>query len=175
MDASSHRKSCIRYDVPGDAHFLTFSCVDRRPLLRDQQSASWMMEAIDSYRTRGLFDLWAFVLMPEHVHLVIWPRQSSISDILKRIKQSVARKVARTRGDATSVGRFWQPGGGYDRNLRSVDDVHEKIEYVHFNPVKRGLVENPGDWRWSSARCWSEGVADPIRIDRSSCPVRLVT
>ena len=66
--------------------------------------------------------------------------------------------------------RFWLRGGGYDRNLRSVSDVHEKIQYIHANPVRRGLVVNPEDWLWSSARAWLCNVDEPIGIDRDSVP-----
>ena len=71
--------------------------------------------------------------------------------------------------------RFWQRGGGYDRNLRSTRDVHEKILYVHQNPVKRGLVEAAEDFPWSNARSWSSGADTPIAIDRESVPSLSVT
>jgi putative transposase len=66
--------------------------------------------------------------------------------------------------------RFWQRGGGYDRNLRSVADIYEKIEYVHANPVRRGLVESPEAWRWSSCPAWQTGKDEPIAVDRGSLP-----
>ncbi|MCA9235524.1 MAG: hypothetical protein KDA44_08625 [Planctomycetales bacterium] len=63
------------------------------------------------------------------------------------------------------------PGcGGYDRNLRSVRDVHEKIRYVHENPVRRGLVATAVDWPWSSARAGATGGDEPLPIDRRSVP-----
>ena len=137
-----------------------------------------------------MFDLWAFVIMPEHIHLVINPRQGvGISTILKTVKQSVSRKALIWLGDhAASVFvsvsqifnrvarvsyRFWQRGGGYDRNLRSVADVHEKIHYVHNNPVRCGLVAKASLWPWSSCHAWETGTGQPIAIDRDSVP-RLV-
>jgi putative transposase len=66
--------------------------------------------------------------------------------------------------------RFWHRGGGYDRNLRSTRDVHEKIAYVHHNPVKRSLVAQPEQWNWSSARAWASGSDEPLRLDRQSVP-----
>ena len=65
-------------------------------------------------------------------------------------------------------------GGGYDRNLRSIRDIHEKIRYVHANPVTRGLVDNPSGWKWSSALAWEEGLNSPIRIDRQTVPALTV-
>ena len=71
--------------------------------------------------------------------------------------------------------RFWQRGGGYDRNMRSVRDTHEKLHYVHLNPVRRELVSRPEDWPWSSARAWATGVDEPLKIDRESLPVLELT
>jgi putative transposase len=68
------------------------------------------------------------------------------------------------------VHRFWQRGGRYDRNLRSVKDIYEKINYIHNNPVRRGLVEKPEDWPWSSSKAWLEGTHNPIRLDFDSLP-----
>ena len=64
--------------------------------------------------------------------------------------------------------RFWQRGGGYDRNLRTVADIYEKIEYVHNNPVRRGLAASAEEWPWSSCRAWQNGGNVPIAIDRGS-------
>jgi putative transposase len=53
--------------------------------------------------------------------------------------------------------RFWQPGGGYDRNITSIEALRAMIDYIHANPVRRGLVARPEDWEWSSAR-WYRGL-----------------
>ena len=66
--------------------------------------------------------------------------------------------------------RFWQRGGGYDRNLRSTSDVHEKIGYIHDNPVWRGLVRNPEDWPYSSAPDWILQRPGPVTIDWDHIP-----
>jgi len=146
-----------------------------------------LLDALNAARTRCRFDLWAYVIMPEHVHIVLWPREGeTVSAILKGIKLPVARKsliwaresspgLLRAMEHRTPNGkvahRFWQRGGGHDRNLRSDRDVHEKIRYVHENPVRRGLVSRPEDWAWSSCRAHYEGVDEPIPIDRDSIPV----
>jgi len=133
-----------------------------------------------------MYDLWAYMIMPEHVHLVLWPHKNvQISSILKTVKQSVSKRaitwmkthdarflkrLEHVRPDGQFAYRFWQRGGGYDRNLRSVADIHEKIHYVHNNPVRRGLVETASLWRWSSCRTWETGAAEPIEIDRDTVP-----
>jgi putative transposase len=111
----------------------------------------------------------AFVYMPEHVHLLVWglTRKEQVSELLSRLKRSLSvevradlearnsrlleKLVIQERPDRT-VFRFWQEGPGFDRNLFTVKAVLASIEYIHHNPVKRGLCVRARDWRWSSAR-----------------------
>jgi putative transposase len=65
----SHRKTCRRYDQPGDAHYLTFSCFRRQPFLSGRVAPVWLIDSINAARAKCPFDLWAFVFMPQHVHL----------------------------------------------------------------------------------------------------------
>ena len=114
--------------------------------------------------------------MPEHVHLIVVPGERPISDVLRAIKQPVAQRAIRhwKETDAAVLARlvigegryrYWQAGGGFDRNLRDQDDLAEKVAYIHHNPVKRGLVEVETDWAWSSAR-WYAGERDGVlKID----------
>ena len=67
--------------------------------------------------------------------------------------------------------RFWQRGGGYDRNIFTAVEAHEKLAYMHNNPVRKGLVEVAADWPWSSCRAWESGIDEPLPIDRESFPV----
>jgi putative transposase len=183
-----HRKTCKRYDTPWRAHYLTFSCFLRRPFLQSQRGPQWTAESVQAARGRGMFLLWGYVFMPEHVHLLIYPNEGvKISTILTELKQPVTRKVIawceqnapeflKRMEDAHSgktSHRFWQRGGGYDRNLWSTKEIHEKRHYIHLNPVKRKLVQTVDQWFWSSCRAWTEGVDDPIPIDRESFPMLL--
>jgi putative transposase len=177
-------KRCKRWNIPGDAHCLTFSCYHRLPLLRTQTLCAWLAEAIGAAREREQFDLWGYVFMPEHVHLLLMPRNKdySISHILSAIKRGVAYKamgvlkskdhplLGELRVDAKDGRqyRLWQAGGGHDRNLYTVEAVHQMLEYIHNNPVRRGLVESALEWEWSSARDWHGKDAGPLRIDRTS-------
>ena len=63
--------------------------------------------------------------------------------------------------------RFWQPGGGYDRNVVEPATAVRVIEYIHANPVRRGLVERPEDWPWSSARGYAALDGVLIEMDRT--------
>ena len=182
-----HRKRCKRYDVPGHAHCLTFSCFQRRPFFNGRLTPAWFLESLDAARHKESFDLWAYVIMPEHVHLLVFPAEGSeISRILRRIKKPMTDRVLawvtrnspsflarmeERRPSGKTSHRFWQPGGGYDRNVLSAEEIHEKLRYIHANPVRRGLAAGPAEWAWSSFRAWEEGLDEPIAIDRESFPV----
>lgn len=159
---STRYKTVKRYNIPGHAHFLTFSCYRRIPLLVEEQWLSWLAESVrdacNKYRTA----LWAYVFMPDHVHMLVRPTTEDhrIQDFLKAAKQPVATRILNSlkKNDSPLVHelrlntvrlqgrhRVWQAGGGYDYNVWSIDKVIEKARYCHRNPVIRGFVEDPAD------------------------------
>ncbi len=172
------RKQRETFNEENHAHELTFCCYHRLPLLSRDRSRLWLIDALAKARERWSFELWAYAIMPEHVHLLIYPttREYDIANILKGIKQPVARsavnywkrtapdrleqlRVRRTTGRVEH--RFWQQGGGFDRNVYNAKTAWACVEYIHANPVRRGLANTPVDWPWSSAR-WYEGLDDVI-------------
>jgi putative transposase len=184
VSGSGIRKTCKRWNEPWQAHELTFSCYRRRAFFGRDRTRQYLAQAVEQAKQKHAFHVWAYVIMPEHVHLLIWPAMEvySISAILKSIKQSVSRKAvtwlkannpAGLRCMATAQAgkpyQFWQDGGGYDRNIRNAKALREMMGYIHDNPVKRGLVERAEDWLWSSARDWAGQEPGPIPIDRESC------
>jgi putative transposase len=172
------------FNEPGHAHELTFSCFRRYRFLSRDRTRNWLADSINAARAEHQFDLWAWVFMPEHVHLIIRPRLQNyeMAVIRRAIKQPVARRalrhlrrrnssewLARLRvqkgGQATY--RFWLKGPGYDRNIIEPRTLLQMIDYVHMNPVRRGLVERAIDWKWSSARELSSSATDaPLQVDR---------
>jgi REP-associated tyrosine transposase len=92
----NRRKHCRRYNDPGHVHALTFSCVHRQPFLNKDRSRKWFIDAVERARTKHHFHVWAYVIMPEHVHLLIWPAAPDydIGEILNSIKQSVSKRIA---------------------------------------------------------------------------------
>jgi putative transposase len=172
--ASQPRRKLVRhYHDPSHCHELTFSCYHRLPLLTDDAWRSLLSEAIDRAGQRHGYHLAAFVYMPEHVHLLFYPgsRASEIDRLLKAIKRPCSFRIKRLLQETNTrllqrltirqrpgvdTFRFWQEGPGYDRNLAAPDIVLAAIDYIHLNPVRRGLVERAIDWQWSSAR-WYEG------------------
>jgi putative transposase len=180
-------KNCKRFNEVGHAHELTFFCFQRQPFLTGDHARLWLVDAVKLARSKHALHLWAYVVMPEHVHLLIWPTRSvySISSILATIKQSVTRKALnhvrqnapqflRRMEDRQPNGgchhRFWQRGGGYDRNVFEPATVWNQIEYIHANPVRRGLCTLAEDWYWSSAGVYASLRDGPIGIDRESLP-----
>jgi putative transposase len=177
-----HRKRKLTYDLPGHAHFLTYSCYQRLPLLSKDRTCEWVVEAMQVARRKFDFDLWAFVLMPEHVHVLLRPRQEryQLSRILAALKRPVSSRAKEylvaldnrlwlkkltVVENGSRVFRFWQAGGGYDKNLWNDRAILEVIDYIHANPVRRGLVERPTDWYWSSARFWAGDYSGPLEMD----------
>lgn len=184
LDYRKRQRRRQTFNVPGDAHELTFSCYRRFPFLSAERTCLWLADAINEARSAHDFALWAFVFMPEHVHLIVYPRwpSHSIEDIRQRIKEPVGRKAIRylqehasawlpriTRQRGKRIERlFWQSGGGFDRNIMQPKTLLAMIDYIHLNPVRRGLVTRARDWRWTSAR-WFEGASDlPLIPDQIS-------
>jgi putative transposase len=171
-------KGLKRYYGRGDLHFLTFSCYRRLPLLGTMRARNVFVDALRKMRQRYRFLLVGYVVMPEHVHLLISePSGIAPSMVLKVLKQRVSRdlrkKNRRRRAgqlrlsfmrEGEGVPRFWQPRF-YDFNVYSAKKKREKLEYMHANPVTRGLVQHSKDWLWSSFSFYAKGETGLVAID----------
>ena len=112
-------------------------------------------------RERHNFLLVGYVIMPEHVHLLISESAAtSPSVVLKALKQCVSCEL----NSSGQLPHFWQPRF-YDFNVWSSKKVKEKLDYMHNNPVKRGLVNSPGDWVWSSFWFYEKGQPGLVAVD----------
>src|SRR5260370_6465255 len=174
------RKPLNRYYGQGDLHFVTFSCYRRRPLLGTARSRDCFVNILDLVRSKRKFLLLGFVVMPEHVHLLVSePPGSNPSVALQVLKQQVSRRLRKKRKRPAEgqlclkfaepqmeEPHFWQRRF-YDFNIWSEKKFREKLDYMHANPEKRGLVLHPKDWPWRSWRhkpleenCWLQ--VDPL-------------
>ena len=147
----------------GDLHFVTFGCYQRRPLLGTARARDCFVKMLEEVRGRHGFALIGYVVMPEHVHLLMSESaKKNPSRIVQVLKQKVARALLRRRrrkddgqrelpfGDREpGETHFWQRRF-YDFNVWSEKKLKEKLEYMHANPVRRGLVQDPNDWPRSS-------------------------
>src|ERR1019366_5933776 len=148
-----------RYQEARDLHFITFSCYRRQPLLASPHAMHLFELALELSRRRYGFYVIGYVVMPEHVHLLISePERGTLASALQAIKQSVSRKLI---GDRE---HFWQERY-YDFNVWTVKKRKEKLRYLHRNPVNRGLVANPEDWLWSSFRHYLTGEESVVEIE----------
>lgn len=159
-DQEVPRKELERHEVLFNGRFLTCSCADDRPYFNDDWVCELFVDALERTRTKHKFALLAWVVMPEHFHLLLIPRlpESPVDAVLNMLKSTSSRRaMARWRDTGGSApSKFWLPGGGYDRNARGNRSGADLIRYIHENPVRRGLVAKATDWRWSSARWYAE-------------------
>ena len=176
--ANPTRKLMKRREIPGGVRFITFSCYRGLQLLGNPAIRDVFVRSLASSRERFGFALFAWVVMPEHAHLLMRPKEAApLERALLFLKLSVAKRViGRWRELNAPIlkkiqhpggsPRFWQKGGGFDRNVRDEDEFIREVRYVHRNPVERGLVEQPGEWAWSSARWWLGDPSGPIACDQ---------
>ncbi len=147
----------VRYQETGNLHFVTFSCYGRRSYLGAPEVRDLFERALERMRLRYDFFVSAYVVMPEHVHLLVSePRRVRLATALQAVKLSVA--VQRTERP------FWSHRY-YDFNVWSERKVVEKRRYIHRNPVTRGLVGEPDEWAWSSFRHWWTGEVGVVEIE----------
>ena len=170
MEPEGHRRRLRRVAQAGHARFLTFSCHRRLPLLDHDGIRGLFVDRLAKVCASEQVRLLGWVIMPEHVHLLVFPEtEPDIERFSHTLKRPVAEAVLRRwkgldapilRRIVHGTGyRFWQTGGGYDRNLFNPEALREKVQYMHDNPVRRGLVKAATDYAWSSAR-WYAGVPD---------------
>ena len=148
-----------RYQEARELHFITFSCYHRQPLLASPRAMHRFEVALEWSRKHYDFYVVGYVVMPEHVHLLISePERGALASAVQAIKQSVARRLI---GDNP---HFWQ-ARYYDFNVWTAHKRIEKLRYIHRNPVERGLVGKPEDWPWSSFRNYATGEEGVVEIE----------
>jgi REP-associated tyrosine transposase len=130
------------------------------------------MDVLEGGRRRWGFLLGGYVLMPDHWHALIWPRSPlSISPVVHDVKKVAARRLHAPRG---TEGPVWQHPF-WDRLVRHEKEFAARLDYLHYNPVRKELVERPEAWRWSSYKNFAldrKTVADcPIQIDYLRLPL----
>ena len=203
-----------RFNEANYAHFVTTKTFENKKLFEDEACCEIVLNDVDFYREKLGFKLLGYVIMPNHLHLIVWwdvERQKSltISKIIQAIKSHSARQIvdylytvgrrgpltspknsrlgqgtqathdgmlASLRGDRVTRGEYphrrmseqqykiWQPSF-YDFNIYSEEKLNQKLNYIHLNPVRAKLCENPEDWLWSTARFYLTGERGNIRVD----------
>jgi len=151
----------IRYQQSRELHYITFTCYHRSPYLSSPAARDLFETTFERVRRWYEFYINGYVVMPEHVHLLISePERASLAVALQMLKQIVSRKL-----QAVAAGTpFWQRRY-YDFNVWSAEKFDEKLRYIHLNPVRRGLVQAPEDWPWSSFRHLATGADSCVEIE----------
>ena len=147
----------VRYHQTGDFHFVTFSCYQRLPYLGNPAARDIFERSLESMRKRYSFLVFGYVVMPEHIHLLLSePKDCVLSKAIQALKLSVSIQQ--------KVHPFWQ-ARYYDFNVFTQPKHVEKLKYIHRNPVTRGLVEKPQQWPWSSFQHYSTGEIGTVEIE----------
>ena len=169
-------KNLPKFNDSSYAHFITARTYGSRPYFKNEEYCRILLEELRFYSEKYDFVLTGYVIMPDHLHLLLWwdieeKPGLSVSKIMQGIKGAAARRIIdflrdkglermpqSTRRDDVSVSRkrnvkyrLWQPGF-YDFNVYSEERLLEKLDYIHSNPVKAGLVLSPRDYKWSSCK-----------------------
>jgi putative transposase len=143
----------------GQLHFITFSCHQRLPFLEPPVPKDTLERVIEKARQSHELTLYAYVLMPEHVHLLTdEPKIRTLASFLRVVKGESSKLLKDSRE------RFWQTRY-YDFNTFTTGKFVEKVQYIHRNPVTRGLVSRPEDYRWSSFNHYATGDSYHIQVE----------
>jgi putative transposase len=149
-----------RFQREGDDHFITFSCYRREPYLASAASKDIFLDSLELARKRHNFEVLGYVVMPEHVHLLVSEPldcEVPLSTAIQSLKLSVSKRL--------SEKPLWQVRY-YDFNVFTHNKRVEKLKYMHRNPVVRGLVGTPESWGWSTYRHYRDDEPVPVQITR---------
>jgi REP-associated tyrosine transposase len=167
-------KGLKRYYGTGDLHFITCSCYQRKPWLGTALRRDLFLSILEQARQRYRFVVLGYVVMPEHFHLLVSePQEGNPSTVMQVLKQRLAQRIlGRRRKRIEEQGSLWERGPVhvwqprfYDFNVWTERKRVEKLRYIHRNPVKRGLVNQPEQWPWSSFRYYMYGESGPVKLN----------
>lgn len=173
------------FDIEGHAHFTTINIYNRIPILKSYEFCDLIIQNLEYYRKKLKFKLLGYVILPNHIHVIILPDSSKrYSDVIRDFKKGVAFAAIKTlsaTGNKSLLDKFllksvrkdgqrysfWQRKY-FDFNIFSEKKFLEKLEYIHNNPVDLGLAKHPGDWRYSSWKNYHLKDFSVITIDELS-------
>jgi putative transposase len=151
-------KGLVRYQQTGDLHFITISCYRHSDILGTPTARNTLQQILEETRNKYRFQILGYVFMSNHIHihiLITEPERTNLSSAIQVIKQ----RFSRTRPEEF----VWEPRY-HDFNVFTEAKRIEKLRYMHRNPVKPGLVEQPDQWHWSSFRVYANQEDHSILI-----------
>jgi putative transposase len=149
----------------GQTHFITFSCYHRMPLLAKLCMQHSFLLALEQVRRRFAMQIYGYVVMPEHVHLLVSePAGNALTKAMQLLKMKVSIRARKEGRRAAGETPFWQTRY-FDHNVRNHPGFLTQLRYIHRNPVRRGLCSAPEDWPWSSFRAWALGEMEIVEVE----------
>jgi len=184
--SSASRPSRKIFDIEGHAFFVTFSCYRRLSLLGRDRCKRIVLGSLDALSREHRVGVVGFCIMPNHVHALLRPETAGLLSTFvqqwKRLTSGAIQEFLHLGqpDDYSPFGKYvrdssgaihvWQPKY-YPFNVFTLKKALEKLEYMHNNPVKAGLVKDPSDWPWSSAGYFLKGKPCPVRLVPMDGPI----
>ena len=151
-----------RYYVPEAVVFVTQVVHRRIPVFRQPHFVDLLRRNLYETKRHHPFSMLAYCFLPDHFHLMLRPTgASNFSAIMHSFKPNFTKDYKAHLGITGSM-KFWQKGF-WDHVIRSPEDLQRHFDYIHYNPVKHGLVAHPEDWSYSSYRIWQSRGFYPER------------
>ncbi len=172
-----------RFHIEGHLYYITTVVYGRLPIFNRSSFVIPLLDSLNFYRYKHAFKLQGYVVMPDHLHLIIWPYgEATVSDIMRDYKEFTAKRIIRqaeVEGNTNWVMAFRQAGQAtgrsnskvwqdsyWDENVYSERLLRQKLHYVHRNPLSAGLVKQPADFPYSSYRNYEYEEEWLIEVDR---------
>ncbi len=142
-------------------YFITSSTYDKKQLLQNPRYATLLVNVMKENWGKGRFSLHAYVVMADHFHVLLTPASDlALERVVQFIKGGFSFRLKKEMGYS---GEVWQKSF-YDRRVRDLEEFERIIGYIHMNPVRRGLVQSPVQYEFSSAQILSQLEAVPQRL-----------
>lgn len=149
-----------RYGQESDCYFVTTITRERFPYFSDPALCRALLDNLAFYRRHMGFLLHGYVIMPDHLHLLLTPRSATISDVMRNFKSYTAKQIRETLNVSGSI---WQ-SRFHDRAVRTEEQFNACLSYIHDNPVRAGIVVTHADYEYSSYASW-HGEGSPLQVD----------
>lgn len=157
-------------NLPGALHFVTGNFLDRIPVFKQEACCQSFIETLATLLEDWPCKLIAYVLMPDHTHLIVNPQDGRIREFTGKLKSLSAKAIIKTaRGVDFKIDSDGSSYQVWQESFKAVPlwsawMIWQKINYIHANPVKAKLVSSAKDYRWSSFQAFYSGSEKPLKV-----------
>ena len=167
-------------NLPGALHFVTGNLINRVPIFRQERCCLAFLEVCANLLRQWPCKIIAYVVMPDHFHLIVNPQDGNIKGFAGALKSLAANRIIELTNDRRfllkkpdangNIHKVWQESFKATP-LWSAWMIWQKINYIHANPVRARLVPSAKDYRWSSFRAFYLDSGEPLAVDHDWwCP-----